>query len=119
LFVYGTLKRGHGPIAGILWSQAEYVGDGVVSGALYDLGAYPALVDAPGLVHGELARLLAPETTLPQLDGYEGPEYQRVPRTVFLPNGSSLQAMVYLYRGSLDNASIIPSGRWMPACWGK
>lgn len=112
LFVYGSLKRGHGPLANLLWSHAEFVGEGAIAGLLFHLGRYAGAVDGPGLVHGELARLRDPEATLQQLDDYEGSDYQRVPRTVSLANGASIQAMVYLYRGSLDHASVIPSGRW-------
>lgn len=119
LFVYGSLKRGHGPLAGFLWSHAEFAGEGTVSATLYHLGRYAGAVDGPGLVHGEVALLLDPETTLQQLDEYEGSDYRRVPRTVSLANGSSLQAMVYLYRGSLDHATVIPSGRWTAKLTGE
>ena len=42
VFVYGTLKRG-GRLHHCL-TDSEYVGEGVVRGKMYDVGAFPALI---------------------------------------------------------------------------
>ena len=44
LFVYGTLRRGFRHLmADLLAEQAEFVGEGVFQGRLYDLGSYPGV----------------------------------------------------------------------------
>lgn len=115
LFVYGTLKRAFAnPWARRLWSQAVFLGTATVPGRLYDLGAFPALVetgDADCRVHGELAEL-ASEALLELLDSYEGPQYERVLRRALLDNGAARDAWVYVWRAPLGRARPIPAGRW-------
>jgi gamma-glutamylcyclotransferase (GGCT)/AIG2-like uncharacterized protein YtfP len=115
LFVYGTLKRGsRNPWARRLWSAAAFLGEAVLPGRLYDLGAFPALVEITGegaLVHGELAALAGPEL-LSDLDAYEGTQYERVLRRVRLEDGTEREAWVYVWRGPLGRARLIPDGRW-------
>ena len=112
LFVYGSLKRGQSPLAAELWSQAEFAGLATVEGTLYRLAHYCGMVDGPGRVHGELARLLSPETIFAQLDEYQGSDYTRVLRPALLDSGATVQTMVYMYSGRLDSVAVIPSGRW-------
>ena len=58
LFVYGTLmkKAGH-PMHKTLARYATYLGEATAEGALYDLGAYPAMREGEGSVRGELREL--------------------------------------------------------------
>src|SRR5689334_2593261 len=76
LFVYGTLlRRSSHPMARFLEEHADFVSDATTAGRLYDLGPYPALLVAAlptDIVHGELFRLRDLETTLEELDVYEG-----------------------------------------------
>lgn len=66
VFVYGTLRHGesnhtylqHSQLLGQFETKPEY--------ALYDLGAYPGLVEGHQSVHGEV--YLVDEHTLAQLD---------------------------------------------------
>jgi gamma-glutamylcyclotransferase (GGCT)/AIG2-like uncharacterized protein YtfP len=112
LFVYGSLKRGHGRLADLLWMQAEFAGEATMRGRLYEVGRYAGMVDGAGVVHGEVARLRTPETTLEQMDEYEGEAYERVRRTATLAAGETIEAMVYFYRGGLEKAKPLPAGRW-------
>lgn len=69
LFVYGTLKRGHGnhhQLAG-----AGFVGEATMAGVdLHDLGPFPMAISGEGLARGELYRVDA--GTLARLDRFEG-----------------------------------------------
>jgi gamma-glutamylcyclotransferase (GGCT)/AIG2-like uncharacterized protein YtfP len=115
LFVYGTLKRGsRNPWARRLWSAAAFLGKAVLPGRLYDLGAFPALVETgeeDAVVHGELAGLPGPEL-LRDLDAYEGAQYERVLRRVRLEDGTEHEAWVYVWRAPLGRARLIAGGRW-------
>ena len=55
VFVYGTLRQGEARDINRLLPASRLLGNARVTGALYDLGAYPGLVlGAPGQVHGEV-----------------------------------------------------------------
>ncbi len=81
---------------------------------LYDLGAYPAFVDAAedgALVWGEVAEF-GDEALLHELDLYEGSQYDRVLRAVQLAGGGERLAWIYRFRAPLGRARRIPGGRW-------
>jgi gamma-glutamylcyclotransferase (GGCT)/AIG2-like uncharacterized protein YtfP len=126
LFVYGTLRRASGHAAQFLTARGRLVGAASAPGRLYDLGAYPGMVDAveeSERVRGEVYELHEPEATLAALDRYEGcgPEdphpwlYERVRVVVTLDGGEQLNAWLYLYRASLTGARHIPSGDYLLA----
>lgn len=123
LFVYGTLMAAtHHPMAQRLARESRLVGAATIRGWLYDLGSYPALVQAgegDGEVHGEVRSLSRPAASLQWLDAYEGIvpgrecDYERVERRVRLENGSELTAWVYLYRAPVTGRRLIESGSWL------
>jgi gamma-glutamylcyclotransferase (GGCT)/AIG2-like uncharacterized protein YtfP len=76
LFVYGTLKKGE-PGHELL-GRADYVGDLTLHGLVLVPGEYPSAVIGEGSVSGEV--YLVPESSLPLLDEYEGPNYRRIER---------------------------------------
>ena len=47
VFVYGTLRRGDDNDITRLLPTPQYVGDAVIAGVMYHLGAYPGLILAP------------------------------------------------------------------------
>lgn len=108
LFVYGTLTRRSGhPMHGVLARGASFLGDGVVHGAVVDLGEYPGLVlDRDGETRGELWMIEA-DGLLELLDAYEGigphaevaEKYERLRTTVRLDDGRKLDAWIYAWRG--------------------
>ena len=75
LFVYGTLRKGFShPMADMLASRAQYVGEGTTSGSLFDLGPYPAAIfsdHSTTIVKGDVYRMKRPRHLLPLLDEYE------------------------------------------------
>lgn len=128
LFVYGTLMTS---AAGArigkaqrarLQREATSLGNATISGRLYDLKRYPALVaSANEIAHGEVFRLANPLSSFLWLDKYEDlvpgretNEYARVVRPVWLASGEEIAAWVYLYLAEVPSKAHIADGRWIP-----
>jgi gamma-glutamylcyclotransferase (GGCT)/AIG2-like uncharacterized protein YtfP len=126
LFVYGTLMRSAGTCLHRLPAQhAAYVGNAIFQGKLYRVNYYPGAVKSQSVldrVCGELYRLLAPDDLLARLDQYEEcspefpepTEYARSKESVFLDNGGTVCAWVYLYNWPLEKLKRIESGDFRP-----
>jgi gamma-glutamylcyclotransferase (GGCT)/AIG2-like uncharacterized protein YtfP len=122
-FFYGTLMAGFDRRrrAGID-SDMRYLGRGYISGALFDLGIYPAAVpSSDGKIWGEIyefdddGRILA---ALDDIEGYthDDPDrslYTRVKTHVTLDGDGSREAWVYFYNAPLGAAPRIPSGDYL------
>ena len=121
LFVYGTLMQDFSSeITQVLRSKSKFIGEGWISGTLYDLGSYPGLVYMAGMedkVRGEIYQMYRPELLLPVLDYYEmmdpaqpaANEYNRS----LLPIRSAGQIMecwTYIYQQSVAGLPKITSG---------
>jgi gamma-glutamylcyclotransferase (GGCT)/AIG2-like uncharacterized protein YtfP len=112
IFVYGTLKRGYCR-ADVLQGQ-RFLGIARTAPIylLYDLGAYPGLVEhCPGVeVEGELWEV--DEACLRRMDEIEGVPllYRRGPVELSQPDIDGAQT--YLYRGSVEGR------RDCGGCWG-
>jgi gamma-glutamylcyclotransferase (GGCT)/AIG2-like uncharacterized protein YtfP len=91
LFVYGSLKRGFPNERELAMAVFERRVATARGHALYDLGAYPALVrEGYGVVHGELYRV--PRAALRRLDEFEGcPDLYQVDEIV-LEDGTRARA---------------------------
>jgi len=108
VFVYGTLKRGHGNhhwLAG-----APFMGEAaLLNVVLHDLGPFPMAVPGEGLVRGEVYAIDA--AGLARLDRLEG--YPRLYDRRPLPLADGRTAWVYLGRPhQVRNVSAIVDGRW-------
>ena len=119
IFFYGTLMQGFGlrERAGIEpWIR--FVGYGAVRGALFDLGAYPALVAGSGTVRGEVYACLDPQRLLPRADALEhfdpdrprAGEYRRETLPARLDDGRTLAVWAYVYNRPLGAAARLPEG---------
>jgi len=123
VFFYGTLMSGFKREGRTRVDLAlESVGSGTIPAVLFDLGFYPAAVPAAdSRVHGEVHRMLEPETVLRQLDEIEGyrheePDaslYIRVETPVLLDDGRLDRAWVYFYNAPLGGAQRIKSGDYL------
>ncbi len=106
VFVYGTLMKNHRN-HGYL-KDAIYIGDGVIDGyQMYDLGAYPGIVEGTGSVQGEVYQVTTEiEKRLDYLEE-EGDLYLKKPEMVRLSNGQAISVMVYVYNKSVSGCEKI------------
>lgn len=106
LFVYGSLCPG-GSNEHILAPLRGTFEAGTVRGRLLQLGwgaamGYPAIVLDPGgdPVPGYLFRSERLSNAWPELDAFEGEQYQRTPTAVELESGRRVTAFIYALRGT-------------------
>jgi len=98
----------------------RYAGPCRIPGALYDLGAYPALLPGRGEAAGDLFEIVRLEA-LARLDAYEGCDpnrpaaslYRREAVRLLAPGG--MVAWVYIYNRPAPSGRRIASGDWL-AC---
>lgn len=110
-FVYGTLRRSQ-PAASLL-DECRFLGEGWMTGSLYDTGSYPALVlDGRGKVFGEVWSCSA--ETLTRLDPYEGVGEGLFERVEVIIQGRSCWTYIAGPRLAprLRPDQRIPSGEW-------
>jgi gamma-glutamylcyclotransferase (GGCT)/AIG2-like uncharacterized protein YtfP len=124
VFVYGSLRKGfNSPAYNYISHYFDHINNGKIQGLLYDLGTYPAALpcDEQRYIVGELYGIRNAdefEWAMAQLDDYEGvdasydepAEYRRALVDVQLDDGSTGQAWVYWYAGSVEGKPIVPSG---------
>jgi gamma-glutamylcyclotransferase (GGCT)/AIG2-like uncharacterized protein YtfP len=121
LFVYGTLCRASGNAAHrLLADVAEFTGNGVVPGRLYQAEGFPVLVPDPQgvAVTGEVYRVFAPQAAFLRLDQYEGfdpaspdtSEFRRDFVQVAMGDGRTVTAWAYIYQLPLFELRPIPHG---------
>ena len=123
VFFYGTLMSGFRREGRTRVDLAlEPVGHGSIQALLFDIGIYPAAIPASDCqVHGEVHRMLAPDTVLQTLDEIEGyhhdrPDaslYVRAETLVSLDDGRAMFAWVYFYNAPLGSAPRIESGDYL------
>ena len=127
LFVYGTLKtKFECPVSDELRKYAIHIGEGQVDGQLYLIRkvheghewTYPALIlKKPGLVYGEVFRILNPNLLFHTLDDYEGYgegyskpyEYNREIIQIYTAE-KNIDCWSYVYQWTLENAERIDNG---------
>lgn len=92
VFFYGTLMSGFKREGRTRVDLAlEPVGHGYIQAVLFDMGIYPAAVPAlDGRVHGEVHRMLAPETVLQALDEFEGYSQDKPDTSLYLRSETSV-----------------------------
>jgi gamma-glutamylcyclotransferase (GGCT)/AIG2-like uncharacterized protein YtfP len=94
----------------------RYLGPALIRGALYDLGAFPALVEEDGTVHG---RLWAPDNNegirlVDWIEGYDpaNPDASLYHRRRVLLLEPEIEAWAYVWPRSPKGGPRIGSGRW-------
>lgn len=116
LFVYGTLRR-EAPMHGLLSEGVRFIAKARARGSLYDMGAYPAFVEAAegtSRVSGELFELTGdPVALLDVLDRYEGESFDRSVSTVTTEDGRDVRAFLYHFLGDASQGQRIESGDYL------
>jgi gamma-glutamylcyclotransferase (GGCT)/AIG2-like uncharacterized protein YtfP len=119
LFAYGTLIPGCEPAhMNAICSRMELIGEGTVRGLLYDLGAFPGVVEGDGTIRGVILRV--PADAWPAMDAYEGCPlpggedglFRRVMTLATLSNGETVDCWLYVYARDVANHRAVPSGDW-------
>ncbi|HET9823917.1 MAG TPA: gamma-glutamylcyclotransferase family protein, partial [Chitinophagaceae bacterium] len=123
LFVYGSLRSGFKSDAYHYISHFfSLVGNAKVRGKLFDLGSYPAGIPSneESFIVGELYTIKQQSEfnwAIGQLDDYEGidsdsDEVQQYRRELVevIVNGTTTQAWIYWYAGSVEGKPLIESG---------
>ena len=119
LFAYGTLIPGCEPAQmNSICSRLESVGEATLRGVLYDLGAFPGVVEEDGVVHGVVLRV--PPDAWTAMDAYEGCPipggheglFKRILTRATLQNGEEVGCWVYVYARDVGGQRIVASGDW-------
>jgi len=123
LFVYGTLRRASPhPMAQFLAQRSSFVGEAAITGRLYNLGRFPGMTEtdtSSERVVGDVYLLDAERALIQELDRYENAEsplpsfFERGDAEVTLTDGRKIEAMVYWYRGAVDESQRIGSGDYL------
>ncbi len=125
IFVYGTLRKNSGcKMHNILAKHCRYLSEGYIQGRLYEVNGYPGAVQSgrqTERVSGEIYRINAVEIVLAKLDHYEEctvdfphpHEYTREKLPVFLPQGRTVSAWVYLFNHDTTALEQIRCGDYL------
>jgi gamma-glutamylcyclotransferase (GGCT)/AIG2-like uncharacterized protein YtfP len=123
VFFYGTLMAGFERRRRLgIDANLTFIGRGWISGALFDLGLYPAAVPgSEGRVWGETYEVRDVDRVLAALDEVEGyrasdPDqslYRREEAVVTCADGRTERAWVYFYNAPLGRAERIASGDYL------
>lgn len=104
IFIYGLFRDQ----ARNLLGDFKSCGRASVDGKIFKVNEfYPGFVDGIGKVWGEV--LLIHNSVLPQLDEYEGEEYERVK----IKTSTDLNCWIYKYKWDVSEFKEIKSGDWM------
>lgn len=107
IFVYGTLKTGHGANS-IINNRAEFICEDRIEGSLYNLGAFPGYkTEGSGMVSGEVWEIT--DEALPaMLDNYEN--YPSLYDRVKVRTEKGYTCWVYVLNQEAD--IVIEEGVW-------
>ena len=116
LFIYGTLMKGiQTGMSLYLHSNSRLLSNARLSGYLYDVGAYPAVIydkNAVSSIEGEVVEIDETEKVLAVLDEYEGLEYER--KLLPVQTGTEISpCWVYIYVAEIKNLRLIESGDYL------
>jgi gamma-glutamylcyclotransferase (GGCT)/AIG2-like uncharacterized protein YtfP len=128
VFVYGTLRQGQANH----WLIEKYVKSvkkATVRGWMYDLGAYPAVIEGEGLISGELIEFHNSTEAFKKMDLLEGfyhtgssnNHYERIITTCCTEDGEE-ECQIYVYPNRKKEwlqkrASLVISGDWLDKSW--
>ena len=121
VFVYGTLRRGDDNDITQLLPAPRFVGEGLITGVMYHLGAYPGVIlgsgNGPGAIVGEVYAI-EPELErvldeIEELYPQQRDEYRKRQLLVNV-DGLALTCIVYeINPAYVEGRSVISSGDWV------
>ena len=110
VFVYGTLKRGHGNHH-FLRGQT-FLGEDVIKGKMFSLGAFPcvSMATQEQTIHGEVYEV--DDNSLARMDRLEG--HPTFYKRELVQTGGGVAAWVYLINSAQSEPRAIPmtEGIW-------
>ena len=124
VFVYGTLKSGHGNHRLLADKRVNYLGRKSLVGPyrMIDLGAFPGVVEIANnsqlsnTIHGELYSV--PDDVFMSLDMLEGhPDFYERKRVALEAGGTTVHPNPWIYllpRSYLSERKVIDTGLWEP-----
>lgn len=113
IFVYGTLMPGFPNYNVYLKGSVEKELPATIKGKMYDIGSFPAVVGGDNIIQGYLIYIKDNvEEILKSLDELESCLYTRSIAEVFLENGQSAFAWVYIWALPTEGLLEIHSGDW-------
>lgn len=111
IFVYGTLKQGHGN-HGVMPVESEFLGRGSYDGKMVSLGGFPGVIeDSTGITKGEL-------WSVPFIEGIDmlegnGSFYTREVQTIASEDGMDVEAWVYMLAADeYGDLPLVEDGEW-------
>lgn len=108
VFVYGTLKRGHGNHH--LLKGSRFIGIDFIYGTLINLGPFPAVIEGKRAVEGEIYEI--DEATLHRLDLLEGhPNFYERKTTVTI-NAAERVSYYQFKHPPQTRVQVVLSGKW-------
>lgn len=114
VFVYGTLKKG-GRFHHVL-RDSRFIGEGEIEGQLYNIGAFPGLVQGAGAVKGELYEL-GKEGSIERLDHLEGFFTESPHKSLFVRKQRKIEVggeihLTWVYYFNMDISGKERIGAW-------
>jgi gamma-glutamylcyclotransferase (GGCT)/AIG2-like uncharacterized protein YtfP len=119
IFVYGTLRKAiNHSHHEVLARHSDYIAEGYFQGKLYEVNAYPAVIESDNpqdKVYGELYKMQNSDLVLSALDVYEEcteqfpklHEYYRKKLPITLLKGNNISAWVYIFNHDTVNLTRI------------
>ena len=111
IFVYGTLKQGHGNHS-VMPVESEFKGLGSYDGKMVSLGGFPGVIkDSTGITNGEVWEVPFIEG-IDMLEG-NGSFYTREEKAIEMEDGSVEQAWIYLLpEDEYGDLPLVEDGEW-------
>ncbi len=124
IFVYGSLRKDiPSPARAVLDDHAEYIGEALFRGKLYEIDWYPGVIPSDNendVVHGEVYKMVDRFEVLSKLDRYEGcspmdpkPHAFIRKQVPVILERDEITAWIYLYDLPVDGLTQIPSGDYL------
>jgi len=119
LFAYGTLIPGCEPAPmRPICTRMYVIGEATVRGILYDLDAFPGVVEGAGAVRGVVLRV--PSDAWGAMDAYEGCPVpggseglcKRIIARARLDSGEDVDCWLYVYARDVSGRRAVKSGDW-------